>query len=66
MRERGVITFAGPYDNPALFSMTLAFLGCWIGSVTDHSARARQEQARFAAQAIRAETGYGASGAASH
>ena len=55
-----------PYDNPALFSMTLAFLGCWIGSVTDHSARARQEQARFAAQAIRAETGYGASGAASH
>ena len=55
-----------PYDNPALFSMLLAFVGCWFGSVTDHSARARIEQGRYVAQAIRAETGYGAAGASQH
>ena len=55
-----------PYDNPALFSMALAFFGCWLGSVTDSSARARREQGRFQAQMIRSETGYGASTAASH
>ena len=55
-----------PYDAPALFSMTLAFLGCWIGSVTDRSARARIESARYIEQLVRAETGYGATGASSH
>ena len=55
-----------PYDNPALFSMALAFFGCWLGSVTDSSARARREQGRFPAQMIRSETGYGANTAASH
>ncbi|ROH91687.1 cation acetate symporter [Stagnimonas aquatica] len=55
-----------PYDNPALFSMAIAFFGCWLGSVTDSSARARREQGRFQAQMIRSETGYGASTAASH
>jgi len=55
-----------PYDAPALFSMSLAFVGCWIGSVTDHSARARIEKARYIEQLVRAETGYGATGAASH
>jgi cation/acetate symporter len=55
-----------PYDNPALFSMVLAFVGCWIGSITDSSVRGRSEQGRYLAQLIRAETGYGASGAASH
>jgi cation/acetate symporter len=55
-----------PYDNPALFSMSLAFFGCWLGSVTDSSARGRREQGRFQAQMIRSETGYGANTAASH
>jgi len=55
-----------PYDAPALFSMSLAFLGCWIGSVTDRSARARIESARYIEQLVRAETGYGATGASSH
>ncbi len=55
-----------PYDAPALFSMTLAFLGCWFGSVTDRSARARIESARYIEQLVRAETGYGATGASSH
>lgn len=55
-----------PYDAPALFSMSLAFLGCWWGSVTDRSPRARLESARYVEQLVRAETGYGATGAASH
>ena len=55
-----------PYDAPAIFSMSLAFLGCWLGSVTDRSARARIEKGRYTEQLVRAETGYGATGAASH
>ncbi|MDP3858597.1 MAG: cation acetate symporter [Stagnimonas sp.] len=55
-----------PYDNPALFSMALAFFGCWLGSVTDSSVRGRIEQSRFLAQSIRSETGYGAGTAAAH
>jgi len=55
-----------PYDAPALFSMSLAFFGCWFGSVTDRSARAKLESARYVEQLVRAETGYGATGAASH
>jgi cation/acetate symporter len=55
-----------PYDTPALFSMTAAFIGCWIGSVTDNSARARAERLRYGEQLVRSETGYGAAGASSH
>ena len=55
-----------PYDAPAIFSMSLAFVGCWLGSVTDSSARARVEKSRYIEQLVRAETGYGASGASSH
>lgn len=55
-----------PYDAPALFSMTLAFIGCWIGSITDSSEAARKESLLFTEQLVRSETGYGASTAASH
>ncbi|MCC6075618.1 cation acetate symporter [Pseudomonas sp. GCM10022188] len=55
-----------PYANPALFSMTLAFLGAWLFSVSDASARAGEERGRFAAQFIRAMTGVGAAGASQH
>ena len=55
-----------PYDNPALFSMTIAFLGIWIFSKMDASQRARQEQAAFDEQYIRSETGIGAGGAHVH
>jgi cation/acetate symporter len=55
-----------PYDAPGLFSMSVAFLGCWLGSITDKSANARQEAARFDEQRVRSETGYGASQAGSH
>jgi cation/acetate symporter len=55
-----------PYKNPALFSMTVAFLGIWIGSMLDNSENAKQEHAAFVAQDVRCQTGIGAEGAASH
>ncbi|EIT69799.1 acetate permease [Hydrocarboniphaga effusa AP103] len=55
-----------PYDAPALFSMTVAFVGCWLGSISDRSTAARTEALRYGEQLVRSETGYGATGASSH
>ena len=55
-----------PYDNPALFSMTAAFLVTWIVSKLDTSARAKTDVAAFDDQYVRAQTGYGAAAASSH
>lgn len=55
-----------PYTSPALFSMTLAFIGIWLFSITDRSAAARAERAVYPAQEVRAETGLGAAKAADH
>jgi cation/acetate symporter len=55
-----------PYDNPALFSVTLAFLGIWVFSITDRSAQADKERALFDAQYVRSETGIGATEAVAH
>jgi cation/acetate symporter len=55
-----------PYNAPAVFSMPLAFAGCWIVSLMDRSAQARTEAARFEAQYVRAQTGIGAEGASAH
>ncbi len=55
-----------PYDHPALFSMTTAFLVTWLVSKLDSSARARKEQAAYPDQFVRAQTGFGAAGAAQH
>ncbi len=55
-----------PYASPALFSMTAGFLGIWLFSVTDRSARARVDKAGFGAQTVRSETGIGAAESASH
>ena len=55
-----------PYTSPALFSMTIAFVGIWLFSVLDNSARAKAERAAYPAQQVRAETGVGASRAADH
>jgi cation/acetate symporter len=55
-----------PYTSPALFSMTIGFVGIWIFSLLDRSANAQQERADFAAQLIRSETGIGAAGASGH
>ena len=55
-----------PYDNPALFSMPLAFATIWVVSLMDKSRRAQRERAAFEAQYVRSETGIGASGAHAH
>jgi cation/acetate symporter len=55
-----------PYTSPALFSMTIAFVGIWLFSILDKSAQAAKERAAFPAQQVRSETGLGASGASGH
>lgn len=55
-----------PYDNPALFSVPLAFLGIWLVSKFDRSASADAERAAYVAQYVRCETGIGAQGASAH
>nr|WP_294523655.1 cation acetate symporter [uncultured Rhodopila sp.] len=55
-----------PYDNPALFSMTIAFVGIWLFSVLDKSRRGTIDRNGFDAQFVRCQTGIGASSAASH
>ncbi|NIA54963.1 cation acetate symporter [Massilia sp. TW-1] len=55
-----------PYTSPALFSMTVGFVGIWLFSITDNSPRAAIDKAGFEAQEVRAETGIGAAGASAH
>ena len=55
-----------PYDAPGLFSMIVAFIGCWLGSIGDRSPQAQAEHAAFAAQQVRSQTGIGASAATDH
>jgi cation/acetate symporter len=55
-----------PYTSPALFSMTIAFVGIWLFSILDKSAQAKADRAGFLAQQVRSETGLGASGASGH
>jgi cation/acetate symporter len=55
-----------PYTSPALFSMTIAFVGIWLFSILDKSARAQKDRAGFIAQQVRSETGIGAAGASGH
>ena len=54
------------YSSPALFSMTIGFVGVWLFSILDHSEQAKKERAAYAAQQVRSETGFGASGASGH
>jgi cation/acetate symporter len=55
-----------PYTSPALFSMTIGFVGIWLFSVLDNSARAKTDRDGFLAQQVRSETGIGAAGASGH
>jgi cation/acetate symporter len=55
-----------PYKHPALFSVTAAFVAIWFFSITDKSARAKEEIEAYEAQNVRAETGIGADGAVAH
>lgn len=62
--EKGSALF--PYDNPALFSMPIAFIGIWLFSTLDRSLQADRERAAFPDQYVRSETGIGAAGATAH
>ena len=53
-------------DNPALFSMALAFAGIWVFSILDRSKRAEIDRDGFDAQYIRCQTGIGAAAATTH
>ena len=55
-----------PYTSPALFSMTIGFVGIWLFSMLDRSENAKQERAAFPAQQVRSETGFGASKSSGH
>jgi cation/acetate symporter len=55
-----------PYSSPALFSMTIGFVGIWLFSILDRSPQAAEERAAFKAQQVRSETGFGAAGASGH
>ncbi len=64
-----VLGFANPifpYEQYALFSMTIAFGTIWLVSITDRSPRAALDKAGFPAQFVRSETGLGAEGAVAH
>ncbi|MBP9566458.1 MAG: cation acetate symporter [Sulfurospirillum sp.] len=54
------------YDNPALFSVSIAFIGIWFFSITDKSENAKKEIEAYEYQFIRSQTGIGAEGATSH
>jgi cation/acetate symporter len=55
-----------PYSSPAIFSVPAACVTIWIVSMLDRSARAVLDRGGYLAQRVRAETGIGAAGAASH
>ncbi len=55
-----------PYEQPALFSMPLAFFFTWLFSVTDSSARAKTDKAGYDDQYVRSQTGIGAASASAH
>ena len=59
--EKGSELFA--YKNPALFSMSFAFVTIYVVSILDNSQQAIEERIRFLPQFIRAMTGIGAEGA---
>lgn len=54
------------YKYPALFSVTIAFVGIYYFSITDKSGDAQKEKEAYEAQFIRSQTGIGSEGAVSH
>ena len=55
-----------PWEQPALFAMPAAFLAAFVFSKLDVSVRAKAEIEAFDDQWVRAQTGFGASGASKH
>ncbi|SFJ48181.1 cation acetate symporter [Bradyrhizobium sp. Gha] len=53
-------------DNPALFSMAIAFAGIWLVSILDRSKRAAVDRYGYEAQYVRSQTGIGAASATAH
>ena len=64
MNPKGSAPFI--YSSPAIFTIPLAFAGCWVFSLLDRRSAAAGEAAAFEAQFIRSQTGIGAEGAAAH
>ena len=57
---------AVPLRQPGAVLDVIAFVGIWLFSVLDRSARARADRDGFEAQYVRCQTGIGASGATAH
>ncbi|NOT21673.1 MAG: cation acetate symporter [Nitrospiraceae bacterium] len=55
-----------PYASPALFSITIGFVGIWLFSILDRSSQAAKDRSGFLAQQVRSETGIGATTASKH
>lgn len=55
-----------PYQYPALFSVTVAFVAIWFFSITDRSEAAKVAREKFSHQYIRSQTGIGAHKASEH
>jgi cation/acetate symporter len=55
-----------PYDNPAIFSIPLAFISIWLVSKMDRSRQAAEDRAGYEAQLVRSETGIGIAQAHAH
>lgn len=55
-----------PYSYPALFSVSIAFFGIWIFSITDKSEDAKKEREAYEDQYVRSQTGIGAESVLSH
>ena len=55
-----------PYKYPALFSVSVSFIGIWFFSITDKSDNAAKEIEAYEAQFVRSQTGIGAEGAVDH
>ena len=56
----------GIIDNPAIYSMPIAFFSIWLFSKLDFTQRARNEAKAFDGQFIRSETGIGMAAATVH
>jgi cation/acetate symporter len=55
-----------PYASPALFSITIGFVGIWLFSILDRSSQAAKDRGGFLAQQVRSETGIGATTSSGH
>lgn len=55
-----------PYKYPALFSMSITFIGIWLFSITDNTKQACREKNNFDSQFFRSQTGIGIEKGSNH